>query len=201
VSFEWVAAAGLGLGLGVVTGMPLGVINVAIVEAAVAGRVRFAQAMGIGGALADAVHATLAFIGLGRLVIAEPVPARILGVVAAAIVIGYTVVTWRRRDLPSAPRELKARRGVLVGLMLTLPNPAALAAWVAVAAAVWPEIAVEDGVVLGVGVGVGSGVWFAALARVVARNREHWLVKRAAKIAVVALAVIALLGIVRALTV
>jgi threonine/homoserine/homoserine lactone efflux protein len=200
VSFDWAAAAGLGIGLGIVTGMPLGVINVAIVEAAVSGRVRFATAVGVGGALADTVHATLAFIGLGRLLIAQPGPARVLALVAAAIVIGYAVVTWRRRDVPAPPREIKAGRGVLVGLLLTLPNPAALTAWVAVAAAVWPGIAIEDGVVLGAGVGVGSGLWFAGLARIVSRNKEHWLVKRAAKIAVIALAAIALLGVVRAVT-
>ena len=52
-------AAALGLGLGIVTGMPLGVVNVAIVDAAVAGRTRFATGIGVGGALglggADAV--------------------------------------------------------------------------------------------------------------------------------------------------
>jgi len=48
-------AAGLGLGLGVVTGMPLGVINVAIVDAATAGRRRFATGLGLGGGAADAI--------------------------------------------------------------------------------------------------------------------------------------------------
>ena len=59
-------AAALGIALGVVTGMPLGVVNVAIVDAATAGRTRFAIGVGLGGALADTVHAALAFVGVGR---------------------------------------------------------------------------------------------------------------------------------------
>src|SRR5690606_22150843 len=57
-----IAAAALGVGLGAVTGMPIGVVNVAIVDAAVRGERRFATGIGIGGALADAGHAALAFI-------------------------------------------------------------------------------------------------------------------------------------------
>jgi threonine/homoserine/homoserine lactone efflux protein len=192
-------AAGLGLALGVVTGMPLGVVNVAIVEAAAAGDVRFATSVGIGGALADAVHATLAFVGLGGLVIAEPAWTRVLAVAAAVAVVGYAVATWRRRDLPAPTRDARAHRGVAVGLAMTLPNPGALAAWVAVAAAVWPDIAIVDAGVLGASVGVGSGLWFAVLARVVARKRDTRLVRVAARVAVVALVALATFGAVRAL--
>ena len=52
--------------LGVVTGMPLGVVNVAIVDAATQGRTRFAIGIGIGGGLADTVHAAIAFAAVGQ---------------------------------------------------------------------------------------------------------------------------------------
>ena len=194
-------AVGLGVALGVVTGMPLGVVNVAVVEAAAAGEMRFATAVGVGGALADAVHATLAFVGLGGLVVAEPAWTRGLAIAAAVLVVGYAVATWRRRDSAAAGELRQARppyRGVVAGFTLTLPNPGALAAWVAVAAAVWPDIALVDAVVLGVSVGVGSALWFAVLARVVARKRDTRLVRVAARAAVVTLVALAAFGAVRA---
>ena len=51
---------------------PIGVVNVAIVDAASRGEKRFATGIGIGGAIADAVHAALAFVGIGKLVAAHP---------------------------------------------------------------------------------------------------------------------------------
>jgi threonine/homoserine/homoserine lactone efflux protein len=57
-------------------------------------------------------------------------------------------------------------RGVVIGLGLTLPNPAALAAWVAVAGVVMPRASVAVGVAGAVGVAIGSAAWFALLARI-----------------------------------
>jgi threonine/homoserine/homoserine lactone efflux protein len=65
-------AAALGGVLGVVTGMPIGIVNVAIVEAATRGERRFATGIGIGGALADTVHTTIAFVGVGHVVERHP---------------------------------------------------------------------------------------------------------------------------------
>lgn len=53
-----------------------------------------------------------------------------------------------------------------IGIGLTLPNPAALAAWVAVAGVVVPEASVAVAVAGAVGVAIGSAAWFALLARV-----------------------------------
>jgi threonine/homoserine/homoserine lactone efflux protein len=196
VSLSLLVAAGLGLALGVVTGMPLGVVNCAIVEAASAGDVRYARSIGLGGAVADLAHATLAFIGLGQLVVAEPAWTRGLAIAAAVIVVAYAAVTWRRA--PHAPeRDRRAHRGFAVGLALTLPNPGALAAWVAVAAAAWPDIAPVDAVALGAGVGVGSAVWFAVLASWVARRRDHRAVRIAARAALAALVALAAVGVAR----
>nr|HEX4315002.1 LysE family transporter [Kofleriaceae bacterium] len=196
---EVVAAAGLGLALGVVTGMPLGVVNVAIVESASAGDVRFATRVGIGGALADAVHAVLAFAGFGQVVLANPAWTRPLAATAAAIVVAYAVVTWRRRhrDHAAAAAE-RGASGVVVGLSMTLPNPGALAAWVTVAAALWPDIALADAAVLGACVGVGSAVWFGALARFVAKRRDHRAIRAAARAAAVVLIALAIAGVARA---
>jgi len=195
-----VAAAALGAGLGVVTGMPLGVVNVAIVDAAAAGRRRFAIGVGIGGAAADTIHAALAFVGVGRVVTSRPELVRVLAIAAAALILGYVVVSWRRdRALPRPATDASSMlSGLTTGFALTLPNPGALAAWVAVAASIWPEATIAEALVLAVGVGLGSAVWFALLARWVSSVRpDHRALAIIPRIALAVLVVLAVVGVAR----
>jgi len=205
-------ATGLGFGLGVVTGMPLAVVNMAIVDAATAGRRRFATGLGLGGGAADAIHAALAFTGVGTLVTANRTLVRGLAIAAAVVIIAYAVIAWRRRHAGQAERradagaadagaaDVQLGRGVATGFVLTLPNPAALGAWVAVAASVWPDAVPFEAALIAGGVGAGSALWFTLLARWIGRvRRDHpalTIVPRAALIVVIA---IALVGVVRAL--
>jgi len=200
-------AAGLGLGLGVVTGMPLGVINVAIVDAATAGRRRFATGLGLGGGAADAIHAMLAFAGVGRVVTAKPALVRGLAIAAAVAIVAYAVVAWRRRRRPVDPgvgpqigADVHLTRGLAAGLVLTLPNPGVLAAWVAVAASVWPDAALVDAALVAGGVGAGSMLWFTMLARWIGRVRpDHPALALIPRLALILLIGIAIAGVVRAL--
>jgi threonine/homoserine/homoserine lactone efflux protein len=187
-------AATLGFGLGVVTGIPIGVVNVAIVDAAARGEKRFATGIGLGGAIADAVHAGLAFIGIGKLVAARPDWAKALAIAAAVLIIGYAVFGARRLVAAKA----RAGSGVITGLVLTLPNPAPLAAWAAVAASVWPHISTVDALVLASGVGVGSALWFTMLARWSAKlPRDGRLARALPTIAMAVLVGVALVGVAR----
>ena len=125
-------AAALGVGLGIVTGMPLGVVNVAIASASLAGRVRFATGVGLGGALADTGHAALAFIGVGALLTARPALMRWFAIGACVLIVAYVVLAWRKHAQPRISVDASSlARGVVIGIGLTLPNPGALAAWVA----------------------------------------------------------------------
>lgn len=192
-------AAGLGVGLGVVTGMPLGVVNVAIVDAAAAGRQRFAIGVGCGGALADIIHASLAFVGIGRLVTSRPELVRGLAIAAAVLIVGYAIVAWRRRPASRLPSDdSSSARGFVTGFTLTLPNPGALVAWVAVASSLWPHASVAEAIAIGIGVGIGSAVWFAVLAVLVSRVRpDHPALRWVPKLALVALVAIAAIGIIK----
>lgn len=174
-------AAGVGLALGVVTGLPLGVVNVAIVELAARDR-RAALGVGLGGALADTVHAGLAFGGIAAAVLDRPRLAAVLALATGLVLVAYAVVLVRGRGpaVTSGKRTATGlARGVVLGASLTLPNPGALAAWVAVAAALAPP-STAQGLVTAAGVGVGSAAWFATLAVVAARGqadgvRRPWL--------------------------
>jgi threonine/homoserine/homoserine lactone efflux protein len=168
---ELIAAGAVGVALGALTGLPLGVVNVAIVEAAARRGVRAAAGIAVGGAIADMVHASLAAGGVGGAILARPAAAAMLHLVAGAVLLGYAIALWRSQPRDASEREMPATfaRGVLAGLGFTLPNPAALGAWIAVAAALAPPT-VAAGLVAAAGVGVGSAAWFLMLARLAARG-------------------------------
>lgn len=190
------SAAGLGIALGVVTGMPIGVVNVAILDAALRGQRRYAAGIGVGGAIADSIHAAIAFIGIGRLVTEHPSWSRTLAVIAAVVIASYALLASRSR--PTA-RARHGKHGVLAGLLLTLPNPAALGAWCAVAAVLWPSITLGPAIAISTGVGVGSVIWFTLLARFLSSlPPEHRFVRWLPKLAAALLVALAVSGIVRA---
>lgn len=231
-----VGALALGLGLGVLTGMPLGVINVAIVDAVIARESRHARGLALGGALADAMHTLLAFVGFGRLVTARPDLARYLAIAAALAITIFAILSWRRRrkktgdgptfpvsairtptddgsstrDAPSTHDASSTRdapstdtsiaRGVLSGIAMTLPNPAALGAWVAVAAMTWPHASIAVAASVALGVGVGSAVWFTLLGWLVSRvPPEHRALRIVPRVALALFVVIAVVGVARAM--
>jgi threonine/homoserine/homoserine lactone efflux protein len=192
VVISLVVAFASGLALGAATGIPLGVVNLSVVEAAARRGRAHATAIGIGGAIADTVHAGLAFVGIAPVLDAHPETLKVLAAVSAAIVLGYAVVIMRGRARARTPRRAG---GVLLGLMLTLPNPAPLAAWIAVAGAILPGAAPPVGIAAALGVGLGSAAWFALLAHLAARGRSspiltRWL-PRAVAIVFVAIAIVA----------
>jgi len=205
IAWAVLRAAAIGVPLGAVTGMPLGVINIAIVDAATAGRRRFAVGLGLGGGAADAVHAMLGFGGVGRVVTDDPALVRALAIAATFVIVTYAGFAWRYRRRTSLPRDEQPGRvrllhGVATGLLLTGPNPAALGAWVALAAAAWPHAAISDAAGLAAGVGAGSMLWFSALARWISRVRpDHPLLTVIPRVALVLLVASALAGVVRAL--
>lgn len=171
-------AAVVGLALGAATGIPLGVLNAALVEAAARVGRRHALGIGVGGALADGAHAALAFGGLAPLLTRHAGLERSLALVSAAVVLGYAIVVVRRRAPAAAAPDRGAAaaraggafgRGVAIGVALTLPNPAPLLAWVAVAGAL-PAATTGAAIASAAGVLVGSAAWFAALAHLASRG-------------------------------
>jgi hypothetical protein len=122
-----------------------------------------------GGAIAGR-HAALAFVGVGRLVTSRPELVRVLALGAAGLIIGYAVFAWRRRGASRvATDDSSMLHGATTGFALTLPNPGALAAWVAVAASLWPDATIAEASGRAVGVGAGAALWVAVRARWVSR--------------------------------
>lgn len=207
---ELLLAALAGIGLGVITGMPLGVINVAIVHAASQDQLRRAYGLGLGGALADGVHAALAGIGVApRLLSSSWAP--LFAVIAGGVIAAAAISMWRQgarptRDVAPAenanaaggarPSSDSLGRGFAAGMGMTLVNAAALAAWVAVATA-WPVPTRKMAGAAATGVAIGSALWFTLLARWVHRRRHHRWLRHTPRAAAVLLVGLAIVGILR----
>jgi len=163
----------MGLALGALTSLPLGVANVAVVEAGLSAGRRRALWVAAGGATADTAHASLAFVGIGSVAARYHAATGTFFVVSGAVVAAYGVLAVHRGGGPGAAAA-PARsdpRAYATGLVLTLFNPAALLAWVAVAGAL-PPAGVVSAVATGVGVGLGAFTVFAALAVLAVRGRD-----------------------------
>lgn len=192
----------VGVGLGVVTGLPLGVVNVAVIASAGRDGARAGTAIGLGGALADTTHAAIAFAGLAPVIAAHPTAQDLLAVASGLLLLTFAAYVGRPRsaaartdDVDDAARPRSFVRRIATGLVLTLPNPAALAAWLAVATALGPRSTAAS-VAMAAGVGLGSAAYFAALARIAARSarnlrRPRWL-DRGAALVIGAMGVVAL---------
>jgi threonine/homoserine/homoserine lactone efflux protein len=128
---------------------------------------------------------------------------RVLGALAAALIAGYAIGAWRARPVHRPPTDAsRLPAGIATGALLTLPNPGALAAWVAVAAALLPGAAPDEAAALAAGVGAGSAGWFALLAHLAARvppgHRALRIIPRAALVALLGIATYALTTAARA---
>ncbi|HUH04826.1 MAG TPA: LysE family transporter [Kofleriaceae bacterium] len=162
----------IGLGLGLVTSMPIGVANAAVVDAAVRSGRRRARALAAGGATADLIHAGLAFAGLGPLLAAHPPLPAIFFAISGIAIIVYGVHVMRATPARVVgPGDGRVAGAYAVGLLLTATNPAALAAWMMVAGAIAPSAPLL-GVAVAIGVGTGAFTWFAVLAELAHRGRD-----------------------------
>jgi threonine/homoserine/homoserine lactone efflux protein len=167
-----------GLALGVVTSIPVGVANLAVVDAARRVSLRRGAGIAIGAAFADGVHALAACAGVAPLIAERPAIALTLSVVAAVLLVGYGIALLRApaaaspEAAPRAPGSAPLIGGVAIGLVLTLTNPAALAAWVAVAGALFPGVSIAGGAVVAGGVAIGSAAWFLSLAALAERGNR-----------------------------
>ena len=179
----------IGVLLGAATGVPIGIANVAILDAATRVGSRRAHGLALGGALADATHAGIAFVGVGPVITAVGGLGGALYAVTGVLVGTYALAVVRdaRRDAArragweppvDADETADGARpgdrvvpGVLAGYLLTASNPAALAAWVAIAGSFFADATRPEGAVVATGIGIGSAAWFTFLARLGRRAR------------------------------
>ncbi|MEZ4368743.1 MAG: LysE family transporter [Kofleriaceae bacterium] len=162
----------IGLAAGALTGVPIGPVNVAVIDAAYRHTLRRALAVAAGGAIADGMYCALGVLGITPMLRANPTVPPVLYAISGVILVGYGLLTARSRPVPpttaQAPRAPNPSReiwsGFTVGLALIALNPAALVTWVVILGSIIPTANQAEGLVTAIGVLLGSLGWFVLVA-------------------------------------
>jgi threonine/homoserine/homoserine lactone efflux protein len=170
----------IGIAAGAGTGIPIGPVNVAVIDSAYRHTLRRAIMVGLGGACADMLYSGLGVIGVTPVLNTYPSVPPILYALSGLILLVYGFLTARSQPVQPAmvPHDLDASashkaiairremwQGFSVGIALILLNPAAVITWVVLIGHLIPPIDNNwQGLACAVGVFFGSFGWFALVA-------------------------------------
>jgi threonine/homoserine/homoserine lactone efflux protein len=183
-----IAALALGLVLGIASSLPPGPCGLAIVATVAAGgSQRRAIATAFGGALGDLAYSTLGLIGIAPWLAPWT---GLLEAISGVVMIGYGATKLRGRVTPVGTDH--AARGVGVGFVLVLGNPAALITWVVIVGARLATATLATRACVVVGITLGTFTWFSLIARLARRGTRGGL----ARISAVLGAVLMCIGVV-----
>ncbi len=165
----------IGVLAGALTGVPVGPVNVAVIDAAYRHTLRRAFAVGLGGACGDGLYSALGVLGVTPVLRSYPSIPPILYTVSGIVLLIYGFVTARSQ--PVAPAisssasgsatsiaKQETWSGFKVGLALILLNPAAVVTWVVIIGTIIPEATHIQGLACTLGVVAGSIGWFSLVA-------------------------------------
>jgi threonine/homoserine/homoserine lactone efflux protein len=170
----------IGIAAGAATGVPIGPVNVAVIDAAYRHTLRRAMATGLGGAVADMLYSGLGVLGITPILNTYPSVPPILYGVSGLILLVYGFLTARSQpvqpavvapdlDASASHQAIAMRReitqGFSVGIALILLNPAAMVTWVVIIGQIIPTVDNNwQGLACAFGVFIGSFAWFSLVA-------------------------------------
>lgn len=169
----------IGIAAGALTGVPIGPVNVAVIDASYRHTLRRAIATGLGGACADCLYSALGVLGVTPIIRSYPIVPPILYAVSGLVLLVYGFMTARSQPAPpvdpppsedarNSAQRLAARdemwSGFRVGVALIVLNPAAVVTWVVIMGSIVPEATTLEGVFCAIGVFCGSWSWFSLVA-------------------------------------
>ena len=173
----------IGIAAGALTGVPIGPVNVAVIDAAYRHTLRRAIAVGMGGALADGLYSALGVLGVTPILNNYPSVPPILYAVSGVVLLIYGFFTARSQPVAPATDASGAqakiadpakemREGFTVGLLLIILNPAAVVTWVVIMGTIIPEPTRIGGIACAIGVMLGSFGWFALVAYLTQKGKN-----------------------------
>jgi threonine/homoserine/homoserine lactone efflux protein len=161
----------IGAVIGAMTGVPIGPVNVAVIESAYRHKLGRAIAVGAGGALADATYAMLGVVGIGPVLRTYDLVPPILYAVSGVVLIIYGALTVRTQSSSLSPMGEGSSsepgdliRGFFVGVVLIILNPAAIITWVVIVGSFLADATPTQGITAAIGIGAGSFAWFTMVA-------------------------------------
>jgi threonine/homoserine/homoserine lactone efflux protein len=170
----------IGVAIGALTGVPIGPVNVAVIDGAYRHTLRRGMAVGLGGAVGDFCFALIGVLGVGPHVIAQPGVKPVLYLVSGLVLVVYGILTVRSQPPPpptapphQSPPGKEVWSGFTVGLGLIVLNPAAIVTWVVVVGShIGEDIEPLEGFAAAAGVFFGSFAWFAFVAYVADKGKR-----------------------------
>jgi threonine/homoserine/homoserine lactone efflux protein len=170
----------IGVAIGALTGVPIGPVNVAVIDGAYRHTLRRGMAVGLGGAVGDFFFALIGVLGVGPHVIAQPGVKPVLYLISGLVLMVYGILTVRSQPPPpptspphQSPPGKEVWSGFTVGLGLIVLNPAAIVTWVVVVGShVGENIETLEGLAAAVGVFIGSLGWFSFVAYVADKGKR-----------------------------
>lgn len=175
----------IGAAAGALTGVPIGPVNVAVIDAAYRHTLRRALSVGLGGALADALYSALGVLGVTPVLRTYPSIPPLLYLASGIVLLGYGFLTARSQPVaPAQPSTEEVREssatlqrremwsGFTVGLALIVLNPAAIVTWVVIMGQIIPDATVTEGIACAVGVACGSFGWFSLVAYLTQKGKS-----------------------------
>jgi arginine exporter protein ArgO len=170
----------IGIGVGALTGVPIGPANVAVIDAAYRHTFRRAIAVALGAALADGLYAALGLVLMAPLLSAHPSLPPIFYAVSGVLLLVYGFLTVRSEPVKPAQHEVpnpaepsnEMLVGMVTGVALIVLNPAAIVTWVVIMGSVVPETTTTNGLFCALGVMVGSFGWFALVAYLTQKGKS-----------------------------
>jgi threonine/homoserine/homoserine lactone efflux protein len=177
----------IGVAAGALTGVPIGPVNVAVIDAAYRHTFIRAIGVGMGGACGDGLWSGLGVLGVTPIVRQYPSVPPVLYGVSGAVLLVYGFLTARSQpvapaapvsDVPTSDSVVTrlARRhlwsGFTVGLALVVLNPAAIVTWVVILSNQIPSATPLEGVAFTIGVMLGSVGWFSLVAFLTHRGKN-----------------------------
>jgi threonine/homoserine/homoserine lactone efflux protein len=172
-----------GVAAGALTGVPIGPVNVAVIDAAYRHTLRRAMAVGAGGACADFIYSALGILGVTPVLRSYAVISPILYAVSGIVLLVYGFLTARSQPVapahheapPPAPPDNELALGFKTGLLLILLNPAAIVTWVVITEQMADHMGTPTmltGILCAVGVMGGSFAWFSLVAHLTQRGKN-----------------------------
>jgi putative LysE/RhtB family amino acid efflux pump len=169
----------IGLAIGILTGVPIGPANVAVIDAAYRHTLRRAIAVGLGAAMADGLYALLGIVGTGPLLVSHPKIPPVLYAVSGFVLVVYGVLTVRAQPVTTVEGAKKATTpskemwsGFTLGIALIFLNPAALVTWVVIVGSYLGDISTPAGIGATLGIAIGSFSWFTFVAYLANHGRK-----------------------------